>query len=198
MATASSLIVEVRPAKRWHREGDIIYFHETFKSDGTDGAGWIKRHGKRGVYVGSYAKSVLLFKPGPKRPKKAYFAPTTGVVYAPIALCGTFWKTDAERLTKNIRAESQSEKRGWLKPHPELVCLLREAFSDEELKEMGIWYLVGLHDPIEDSVGVPHLLRACRDGNGPRLHACDDRPGGGWGDNGAFVSVLPQVEVLSA
>ncbi len=194
---AGTLIAEVKPAKRWHREGDVIHFHEKFVSDGTTGPNWIPRSEKKGFRVGSYAKSVLLSKPDPKRPEKAYFDPTNGTVYRPIAICGTFWKNASERLTKNIRAESESPKRGWAKPHAELMCLLREAFSDNELREMGIWYLVGLHDPIEDSDGVPILLSADRYDDGQWLNSYYGRPDGRWSVHGAFVSVLPQVsEVL--
>ena len=188
---AGTLIVELKPVKRWHEEGGVIYFHETFMSDGTTGPDWIKRQEKKGRRVGSYAKSVLLSKRDPKNPEKPYFSPTTGVIYPPVAIRGTFWKKDSERLTRNIRVEA--DKRGWLKAHAELACLLREAFSDEELEEMGLWYLVAMHDPIEDSDGDPSLLNAYRSDGGRWLHAFFDRPDGKWYDRGAFVFVLPQV-----
>ena len=43
---------------------------------------------------------------------------------------------DSNRISKNIRAEA--EHRNLEKPNAEVACLIREKFTDEELKNMGL------------------------------------------------------------
>ncbi|MEK7500855.1 MAG: hypothetical protein AAB642_01890, partial [Patescibacteria group bacterium] len=52
---------------------------------------------------------------------------------------------------------------------------------------MGLWYIVAMHEPINDSGGGPNLLDADRSGDGRWLSACDDRPGSRWYRDGGFA-----------
>jgi len=135
--------------------------------------------------LSDYAKSVL---------RSSDFNPTSGVTSEIVALKGTLWN-GSERTTKNIRAEA--EKRGLTKPNAEVACLIREMFSDKELEAMGIWWIVTMHEPINDSDGGPILLYADRSGDGCWLSTDYGYPGHGWGDNGSFAFVVSQVSATT-
>ncbi len=152
----------------------IIYFSVT--SDGTTGPQWIERLEKKGFRIGDYAKSVL---------RSSDFKPTNGVTTEIVILKGMLF-ADNERTTKNIRAEA--DRRNLTKPNAEVACLIRENFSDEEIKAMGFW-IVTMHEPIKDSDGDLDLLYAhwFGDGDGCWLGAYYDEPSGGWGRNDGFA-----------
>ena len=101
---------------------------------------------------------------------------------------------DSDGTTKNVRAEGN--RRGWKHGNdisPEIACLIREKFTDEELEAMGLWWIVVMHEPINDSDGDPNLLSAFRYDDGRWLDADVDRPGYEWDDDGGFAFVIPQV-----
>lgn len=54
------------------------------------------------------------------------------------------------------------DKYGYEKPPASLVLRIRESVSDNQMKEMGFWYIAALHDFIMDPDGNPHILRAQR------------------------------------
>lgn len=154
------------PARKWCEVNSIIYFSVT--SDGTTGKGWVKRLEKKGFRTGECAKSMLLSDD---------FKPTNGVMYEIAVMKGMLF-SDSDRTTKNIRAEADTRK--FTKPNAEVACLIREKFTDEELEAMGLWYIVVMHEPINDSVGNPFLLGAHRNGAGRWLDAYYGSPGRGW------------------
>ncbi|OHA59582.1 MAG: hypothetical protein A2589_01840 [Candidatus Vogelbacteria bacterium RIFOXYD1_FULL_46_19] len=117
-------------------------------------------------------------------------APTNGVTYNIVVRPGKKI-SDSDRITKKIRAAA--DKKGWLKPHWEVACLIRDTFTDEQLEQMGLWYIVTMHEPIKDSGGVPYLLDSCRSVDGRWLGANCVRPGASWGDRGGFAFAVPQV-----
>lgn len=96
---------------------------------------------------------------------------------------------DNDRITKKIRVEA--DKRKLFKPTPELACLIREKFTDKEIKQMGLWCIVTMHEPIKDSDGDPSLLHANRADDGRWLDAYRDRPDSSWNreDGFAFAGV---------
>ncbi len=167
------------PPKRWHEEGGVIYFWVT--SDGTTGKAWITRLKSRGLRVGDYAKQVL---------RSPDFKPTSGVTTEVAVLKGMLFE-DNDRTTKKIRAEA--DRRKLSKPNAELACLIREKFTDKEIEAMGLWYIVAMHEPINDSVGDPRLLCADRVGGGRWLNACSGRPGGGRLRDRGFAFAVSQV-----
>ncbi len=161
------------PIRSWREEDGVIYFSVT--SDGTTGEDWIKRLEGNGFRVGDYAKQVL---------RSPDLKPTNGVTTEVAVLKGMLFE-DNDRITKKIRAEA--DKRKLSKPNAELACLIREKFTDKEIEAMGLWYIVAMHEPINDSGGGPVLLYADRSDDGRWLDACIDRPGSRWSRDYGFA-----------
>lgn len=157
-------IMVSKPPCSYHELDGVVYF--TLISNGTTGKEWIKRLEGKGYYVCDFAKSLL---------RSPNFIPTDKVRYE-IAVLKSMLFADKDRTTKNIRAEA--DKRNLIQPNAEIACLIREKFTDEEIEAMGLWGIVAMHEPIEDSVGYPDLLGADRDGYGRRLGAYYVKPGG--------------------
>lgn len=168
-----------RPTRSWREEDGVIYFSVT--SDGTTGEDWITRLESKGFRVGDYAKQVL---------RSPSFVPTSGVTTEVAVLKGMLFE-DNDRIMKKIRTEA--DKRKLSKPNAELACLIREKFTDKEIEAMGLWYIVAMHEPINDSGGDPDLLGAGRDGDGRWLRAYDDRPDDRWDRDGGFAFAVSQV-----
>ena len=154
------------PSRSWRKEDGVIYFSVT--SDGTTGPQWIERLEGKGFRLSDYAKQVL---------RSPDFKPTNGVTTEIAVLKGMLFE-DNDRSTKKIRAEA--DKRKLEKPNAELACLIREKFTDKDIEAMGLWYIVAMHEPINDSDGDPYLLSADRYDDGRWLSACDYRPDYRW------------------
>lgn len=167
------------PTHSWREEDGVIYFSVT--SDGTTGEDWIKRLEGNGFRVGDYAKQLL---------RSSDFKPTNGVTTEVAVLKGMLFE-DNDRITKKIRAEA--DKRKFSKPNAELACLIREKFTDKEIEAMGLWYIVAMHETINDSDGDPSLLSANRDGVGRWLHAYYGRPDSRWNRGNGFAFAVSQV-----
>ena len=168
-----------QPIRSWREEDGVIYFSVT--SDGTTGEDWITRLESKGFRVGDYAKQVL---------RSLDFKPTNGVTTEVAVLKGMLFE-DNDRITKKIRAEA--DKRKLSKPNAELACLIREKFTDKEIEAMGLWYIVAMHEPINDSGGDPSLLIAHRGSDGRWLCAYYDGPGNGWRRGSGFAFAVSQV-----
>ena len=172
-------LVVSKPARRWREEDGVIYF--TVTSDGTTGPDWITRLEKQGFRIGSYVKRVLL---------SSAFEPTNGVATKIAVLKGEFFEA-GDRVTENIRAAAT--RSGFVPPSAEAACLIREMFTDKEIEAMGLWWIVIMHEPINDSDGVPSLLGAGRGGVGRGLDARFGDPGRRWGCGGGFAFAVSQV-----
>ena len=154
----------------------------TVISDGTTGEKWITSLEKSGIVVSRYAKELLQSKD---------FIPTTAVVYK-VAIIKGDELSDKQLITiKDIREEV--ENRGYLTPPVELACLLREKLSNDDLKKMGLRWLITLHKPIVDSFGGPSLLGADANVAEPWLDACYGGPARRWVRESGFACVVPQV-----
>ncbi len=176
------------PTRSWREEDGVIYFSVT--SDGTTGEDWITRLERKGFRVGDYAKQVL---------RSPDFKPTSGVSTEVAVLKGTLFDGN-DRITKKIRARADKlkapsilEGRKLVTPNAELACLIREKFTDKEIEQMGLWYIVAMHEPIiNDSGSVPRLLFASRDDDGRWLDACNDGPLSRWDRDGGFAFAVSQ------
>jgi len=161
------------PTRSWCEKDGVIYL-PPLVSDGTMGPLWIPRLEKKGFRVGDYAKQVL---------RSPDFKPTNGVTTEVAILKGVLFKDD-DRITKNIRAKAYTgiftQGRKLFDPNAEMACLIREKFTDEDIEAMGLWYIVAMHEPINDSDGDPYLLSADRYDDGRWLSACDYRPDYRW------------------
>lgn len=165
--------------RSWREKDGVIYL--TVVSDGTIGSQWITRLEKKGFRLTKWAKDVL---------NSADFKPTKGVVYHIAILKGILF-SDSDRVTRKIRAFAAERK--LTAPNAEVAGLIRENFSDEDIAAMGLWWIVAMHEPIEDSDGGPDLLGAYRLDGGRCLHAYDGGPGRGWDSEDGFAFVLSQV-----
>jgi hypothetical protein len=167
------------PTRSWREEDGVIYFSVT--SDGTTGEDWITRLESKGFRVGDYAKQVL---------RSPDFKPTNGVTTEVAVLKGMLFE-DHSRITSKIRAEGALRK--LVVPNAELACLIREKFTDKEIEAMGLWWIVVMHEPINDSGGDPSLLYADRCDVGRWLNAYYDRPDGRWDRGCGFAFAVSQV-----
>ena len=173
------LVISEAP-RRWRERYGVIYF--SVVSDGTEGVNWIKRLEGNGFRIEDSAKRILRSSPD--------FRPTNRVKTEVAVLKGRLFE-DNDRITKNIRAEGALRKLS--KPNAELACLIREKFTDEEFKAMGLWRIVAMHEPIYDSAVDPCLLSANRFDVGRWLNACSDRPNRGWLRDFGFAFAVSQT-----
>lgn len=167
------------PTRNWREEDGVIYFSVT--SDGTTGPQWIERLEGKGFRIGDYAKSVL---------RNENFKPTNGVTTEVAVLKGMLFEGN-KRIAKNIRTEAAN--RSLETPNAEIACLIREKFTDEEIKAMGLTWIVAMHEDIKDSVGDPFLLNADRSGGGRWLNAYYGKPGSRWYRGNGFAFAVSQV-----
>jgi hypothetical protein len=97
---------------------------------------------------------------------------------------------EGDRVTDKIRAEAQ--KRKLSKPGPELACLIREKFTNNEIEVMGLWHIVCMHEPIKDVFGFPELLSVYRGIVGRWRDTCYDKPGRSWDREHGFAFVVKE------
>jgi len=172
--------IVVERARRWREQDGIIRFTLP-PTDGTTGQQWIERLAGKKIQIGDCARSMLL----------SYdFKPTTGVTTEIAVLKGTLFE-DSERITKNILAVAETKK--LTKLNAEVACLIREMFTDAEIEEMGLRWIIAMHEPINDSDGDPRLLGTSRHDDGPWLDANYDRPGLRWFRDRGFALAVAQV-----
>ncbi len=101
-------------------EGNI---HFTLTSNGMTPEQWEQHLERRGWRISDYARQVL---------RRASEAPTNGVAYNIVVRPGKKI-SNSDRITKKIRAAA--DKKGWVKPHWEVACLIRDTFTDEQLRQ---------------------------------------------------------------
>lgn len=153
--------------------------HFTLTSNGMNPEQWESHLENRGFCFSDSARSMF---------RRIDQAPTEGVVY-PIAVCpGKIIKPN-DRITEKILKVAEAQ--GQLKPHWEVSCLIRDAFPDEAIKQMGLRVITTMHEPIIDSHDVPNLICAERGGTGGLVSADYGRSGGYWYSNVGFAFVNP-------
>lgn len=173
-------VVVSEPTPTWTVDGEGN-IHFTLTSNGLTREQWEEHLERRGWRISGWARKVL---------RRASDAPTGGVTYDIVVRPGK--KISAsDRITKKIRATA--EAKGWQKPHWEVACLIRDTFTDDQLEQMDLWYIVTMHEPIHDSAGDPDLLDSDRRGGGRWLNAYCGRSGDKWDDHGGFAFVVPQA-----
>lgn len=148
-------------------------------TNGRSGEEFITDLEKQGYNVGDYAKQLLRGKD---------FIVCDGTTYKLAVISGDEFE-DSERTNGNIRAEAAA--RGYLDPPMELAPYLREMFSHEDLKQMGVWALVLMLKPATDSDGGLRVLGVRRLGDGRWLHAYNARPDDGWSREADFLFLVP-------
>jgi len=167
------------PIKKYREENGVIYFKVT--SDGTTGEQWIIRLEKAGFKISKQTRDLLLSKD---------FKTTTGVTYEIAVIKGNIF-TDSNHITQKIRNEAA--KRKLVTPNPEAVCLIREMFSDEEIKAVGLQWMVTFHRPTKDSGGKLFPLDTGRDCDGSWPNTDFDISDRSWCNTDGFAFVVSQV-----
>ena len=164
------------PTHAWREQDGVIRFSVT--SDGTTGEGWITRFESKGSKLTEWVKDVL---------RSEAFQPTNGIT-TNIAVLKDELFTDNDRITSMIRSEAHRRK--LTKPNPEVACLIREKFTDEEIEEMGLIWIIVMHKPIKDS-GRPSLLgpSGCRYAR--RLNAYYGKPDNKCSRGSGFAFAAP-------
>ena len=163
---------------KWTEKDGVIYF--TVVSNAITGKEWIKHFETKEVTIGDYAKELLLsnhFKSAKK-----------GTIHNIAVIKGEFF-SDENRTTRRIRAEA--DRRKMKTPPPEVACLIRDLFTNEEIKAIGLFWIVTMHEPIEESGGDSVLLGANRYATRPWLYGYGGRPGNGWDREVGFAFVSP-------
>ena len=163
----------------WREQDGVIYFSVT--SNSMTGEQWIERLESKGFRLSGYAEQLLL---------SPDFKPTDGITTEVAVLKGMLFK-DNDRITKKIRVEA--DRRGLTKPNAEVACLIRERLSDEELKAMGFWWIIAMHEPINVAGGDPRLLSVGWHGHSKWLLADYGVSGLMWGRENGFAFVASQV-----
>ncbi len=90
--------------------------------------------------------------------------------------------------TKEIRKKAESL--GYTTPPAEVAPLIRLAISDEEIKNLGLWLIATMYEPINDSDGDPSLLCAYRFDDGRWLNAYCVEPDVQWPRESGFAFVV--------
>jgi hypothetical protein len=117
------------------------------------------------------------------------FQATTGKIYKIAIIPGKFF-SDKDRTMANIRKEI--DRRKWShgsEISPEIACLLRRHLSDQDIADLGLYWLITMHEPIKDSGGGLGLLGMGRCGDGV-LDTSYGHPGSRWDDGSGFVCVV--------
>jgi hypothetical protein len=148
------------------------------------GAEEIAKLESAGFKIGSYARQVLLSNDYNKNHRLE-----EGKKYQVVLVHGK--EVGGRRTTADLKA--YAKKFGYEVPKAGIVPRIREAISDEKMKEMDFWYIAGLHDLIKDSGGDPSVLSSYRCDGESWLGARYDVPECEWDDVGAFVFLVPQV-----
>lgn len=145
---------------------------------------WISTLESAGHKIGDWARNVL------SQPDyDAKHRLEAGKEYKIVLVRGTEITKDSDRTTKNLKAiavkEFGEQSVSGLKG--ELALLIRMKFSNAELQQMGLYYIVVLHDPIVDSVGHPDVLYSSRGVDRSSVGADCGGPDDDWLDGSAFA-----------
>ena len=174
--------VVTQPERQWNEKDGIIRFSVT--SNGKTGPEWEDYLKKAGHSISQYAHDLL---------HSDEFVPTNSVTYEIVILKGERYSDD-KRSTKNIRKDAETRKLST--PNPEIACLNRDKFSNKEIEQMGLTWIITMHESIKDSDGSPDLL-GVRRGGGSWLNANWDDPDNRWNRDNGFVFVASQITSFS-
>jgi hypothetical protein len=161
-------------SRRWIEKNGVIYF--TLVSNGVTGEEWINHFKSKGKSIGVHVKGIL---------QHADFIPTkAGTVHYIGVLKGELY-TNNERMTRLIKSDAENRK--MIVPHAEVACLICENFTDWEIKEMGLDYIITMHKPIPDSYGSPGMLGGASREDYVNLDAYNTLPNTKWNCKDGFA-----------
>ena len=170
----------IEPIGCYIEKNGIIRFNVT--PTGWSGPEWEKFCDENGYELSDDARRFL---------NSPDFKPTLAGKVVQVAVLKGELFADNVRTTENIRAKARKLK--LKKGNHDLACLVRKELTNEELVEMGLFWIIGMSDTIEVSGGDPGLLAARWRDSRPWLGAYDGEPDGRWGREDGFAFEEPQV-----
>ena len=172
------------PEQDWYEKDNVIYFSLT--SRGITGKGWTEHfvyERRRGLADGS--EQLLL---------SSDFEETNAVTYDIVVLKGALFE-DGKRSTEHILA--YAEERNFVRPNMEVICLIREKFSDEDIDDMGLTKIAALHESVQDCDGELALLVVDNSGTGNGdLGLCYDSPKKEWYRESGFAFIVSKIKMV--
>ena len=97
---------------------------------------------------------------------------------------------DGDKKFTTDDVSKKAEGLGLIKPNPEVGCLIREMFTDEQIESMGLKRIVVMHDPIMVEGDGERIGLHSYDG-GSLLDAYKVNPKGTWDGESGFVYLSP-------
>lgn len=144
------MVTKMRPDERGNP-------HFIASLPGMGSVAWERVFSQSKIQVGTYALEVMRAAPPPIRESQ------DGIV-----VVGSKIFHD-DMTARNVYAVA--ERKRWQRPFLELAYCVRQAFSNQEIRDMGLDTLVVMHDPILDGEGVPTVLGISIRGAGVWLDA---------------------------
>ena len=179
-AVALAATLEEKPIPRWIKKERVIYFTAPFLTNGWSREEWKTKFREGGYRLSDWTEKLI--------DSSDFVLSEAGIDLWAAIIPGEYF-SDGDRVTRNIHTEA--ERLGLTTPLVELIFLIRLNFSNEEIRAMGLYWLIGMHNPITNSDGRPILLGADANGGDPWLRSSYDRPGGRWGAKDGFVFGAP-------
>lgn len=171
---------EIHRECSWKLKNDLILFSVT--SNGVTGKDWITRLEMHGYRIGGYAKSILL---------SPDFSPTSGITSQICVVPSKIFSNSPTNAEVRMHLDNHDIGHGQV-VNAEIACLIREKFSNKDLEDMGLWWIVLMHQKIHDNRGDPYLLFSSRVVDGLWLFADNDYPECKWSRSGGFAGLLSQ------
>ena len=168
-----------------NEHGHIVF---TFTGLDLTGAQEIERLEASGYRVGNYAKQCFTSAKSDGYDKNHRLV--AGQQYKIALMPNKEIERDSDRTTANLRKRGM-EHYGYGKPLAGIVPRYREKVSDKQMKDMGVGYIVSLHDPIKDSGGDPSVLSSNRRVVGSWVYALWGKPDSQWNDDAACAFLVP-------
>lgn len=175
---------ELSNEQKWQKENNAIYF--SVQSDGTTGPKWIDRLREQGKGVTENAKALLMSRK---------FKATKNIKKDLVIL----FFDDIDCKNSNIyeyRYIYANKSRHKLeRADAETACLIRELFSDKEIKKMGFSLIIVPHDKIRDKTNerVTFQISSSGFGNWLDVHRTDSN--NGYYNSFGFVFVLAKTKI---
>ncbi len=173
------LALELFPAFEVTEKDGVIYV--TLTSNGWSGPEWEAHFDRRGVELSPNARKIL---------NSTQFKASKAGTSRPVAILKGELFSDEDRITKNIRAKAIELK--LKKLDIETQCLIRDALTNKAINDLGLNWIVGMHEPVEIGGGLG-LLTARARGVVPGLGTGYVGPGFRWGRGFGFAFDASQV-----
>ena len=180
----------------WHIEPDgTIYFW--VYANGRTGPEWVRHFIQKGVDMPDRVVRLLMSE---------HFVPSKAkrTNYKIAVIRGHIMRRRKGGASQvNILAEGEARELN--RANLEVACLIRDTFTDDELKRMGLWYIMVMHEyyPDPDKEGYSFVLGAtrgdlpegCKDPDPSKLHDFHHSTEGMWASEGGFAFIERQFPV---